>query len=339
MGRFDWVTKVARLVLIITLILIAIAMALTASLGVGNYMQTGQRAALLSFGVGVIAELIVAGCAVICYGLVVMLVAAGQAADVAAARIGRVESLMDDMAKSSRKLVDLDCLSDQARSIIYRDREIEAVREAVQDDLMRQDYTAAEDLIASVATRPGLAAEAAKLRDEVIASRKATLDEKIELNIARIMECVDHHDWARAIRESQRMIEAFPDSQKVKALPTRIENARTTHKRTLLEAYGAAVGKNDIDRSIELLRELDRYLTPQEAAALEESARGVFRAKLHSLGVQFAIKVNDSLWAEAVAVGEEIMRDFPNTRMAQEVRQKTDMLKARAAAKRQSTQQ
>ena len=85
----------------------------------------------------------------------------------------------------------------------------------------------------------------------------------------------------------------------------------------MLQSYGEAVRKKDVDRSIELLHELDIYLTPQEAAALQESARGVFRAKLHQMGVQFAICVTDERWSEAIRAGEDIVREFPNPRMAQ----------------------
>jgi outer membrane protein assembly factor BamD (BamD/ComL family) len=63
---------------------------------------------------------------------------------------------------------------------------------------------------------------------------------------------------------------------------------------------------------------------------MEESARGVFRAKLHNLGVQFAICVTDQRWAEAIEVGEQIISEYPNTRMASEVRSKMDQLRARA---------
>jgi hypothetical protein len=102
-----------------------------------------------------------------------------------------------------------------------------------------------------------------------------------------------------------------------------------------LKQYDEAVKRNDVDYSIQLLKELDMYLPPQEAAALEESARGVFRAKLHNLGVQFAINVTDKQWAKAVATGEEIMMEFPNTRMAQEVREKMDLLRSRSTKKAQ----
>ena len=116
-----------------------------------------------------------------------------------------------------------------------------------------------------------------------------------------------------------------------KAAQQQLQQAQAKHKGELLQAYGEAVRKKDVDRSIELLKRLDQYLTPQEAAALEESARGVFRAKLHNLGVQFAICVTDQRWDEAIASGEEIIREYPNSRMCHEVRQKMPQLQTRAA--------
>ena len=63
----------------------------------------------------------------------------------------------------------------------------------------------------------------------------------------------------------------------------------------------------------------------------------MFRAKLHQLGVQFAIRVTEENWPEAITVGETIIAEFPNTRMAQEVREKVDMLRARAEAQTAAT--
>ena len=250
-----------------------------------------------------------------------------------ATRIERLESLLEDMARSARKQADLAALSDQSKSLLFRDREIDAFREAIHENLMRQDYASAQALIEIIATRLGYPEEAARLRAEVEASRKTTAQEKIDQAIGRIETIIELNDWSRALRMSQRLSRAFPNDTRVAALPERIEAARVRHKRDLLEAYGEAVRKNDVDRGIELLKELDMYLPPQEAAALQDSARGVFRAKLHMLGVQFAIRVTEGQWSEAVTVGEEIVREFPNTRMAQEVRLKMDSLRARVAAK------
>ena len=74
------------------------------------------------------------------------------------------------------------------------------------------------------------------------------------------------------------------------------------------------------------------FLTPQEGAALAESARGVFKARLHNLGVQFAIRITDKNWVEALAVGQDIISEYPNSRMAEEVRDRMDLLRQRAGA-------
>ena len=69
------------------------------------------------------------------------------------------------------------------------------------------------------------------------------------------------------------------------------------------------------------------YLTPNEGLALQEAARDVFRNKLHSLGVQFSLAVSEKQWAKALETGQQIIHDFPNSRMAEEIREKVDVLR------------
>ncbi|MCK4959755.1 MAG: hypothetical protein KAT00_10140, partial [Planctomycetes bacterium] len=59
-------------------------------------------------------------------------------------------------------------------------------------------------------------------------------------------------------------------------------------------------------------------------------ASGVFRNKLHNLGVQFALAVTERQWSKALQAAEQITSDFPNTRMAHEIRGKLDILQERA---------
>jgi hypothetical protein len=80
-----------------------------------------------------------------------------------------------------------------------------------------------------------------------------------------------------------------------------------------------------------MLRELDNYLTPEEAEPLRELARGVIGKARENLGVRFKLSVQDRRWREAAEVGEQIIRDFPNTRMAAEVREVIDGVRARAS--------
>jgi chorismate mutase len=330
-GRFEWVARIARVVFVGTAALLAIALVATASMAFLSLFSPSNGSAALLWVLLLVVELVAMMWAVVLYAAVRMMVSNEFAAAGASARIQRVETILEDTTRSIRELADLAPLSDQAKSLLFRDRELEALREAIHEDLIRQDYRTAEALVETIQRRLGYADEAARLRKEIDRSRSATLEEKLELAVGRIGELCANHKWAQAMRESQRVLRLFPDNPKVTALPDHIKKARNDHKRELLQAYGEAVRVNDVDHGIELLQELDTYLTPQEAAALEESARGVFKARLHNLGVQFSICVTDQRWADAIAAGESIIKEFPNSRFAQEVREKMDLLRGRAA--------
>ena len=84
------------------------------------------------------------------------------------------------------------------------------------------------------------------------------------------------------------------------------------------------------DESLEILKELDLYLTPNEGFAFREAAKDVFRTKLHNLGVQFSLAVSSRQWDDALETGEQIIRNFPNSKMALEIRSKMDILKEKA---------
>lgn len=331
-GRFEWVARLARVVFAGTLALLAVALVVTVAMTVRAILDTADGANPVPWMLLGVAELVVMMWTFVLYGLVRLIVANEFAATGATAKISRVETLLNGTAKSIKELAELAPLSDQAKSLLFRDRELEALREAIHEGLMRQDYRTAEALVKTIETRLGYADEAIRLREELDASRSATLDEKIDQAVGRIDKLCTKHEWVRAVRESQRILRLFPDNPKVAALPDHIKQARTEHKRELLQGYGEAVRRNDVDQGVDLLRQLDMYLTPQEAAALEESARGVFKARLHNLGVQFAICVTDQRWNDAIAAGEAIIREFPNSRFAQEVREKMDLLQSRAAA-------
>ncbi len=333
--QFQWITNLARIALIVTQSVLGLAIAVTVAMTILKALKISDGPpweALAPWVLMILVEIAAVVWTFVLHGLVSLFVAVEYSARNSANRLSRLETLAADQSESSRKLVDLGSLSDQAKSLVYRDRELEAVRETIHEDLIKQDYGTAAVLIDAVETRFGYPDEAQRMREELEASRKATLEEKIDAAVARIQQIIDRRDWSRATRETRRILRLFPDNPKIASLPERIQQARTEHKRELLERYGEAVKKNDIDTSIKLLKELDLYLSPQEVAALglEESVRGVFKERLHQLGVQFAIRVTDQQWDEAIAAGEEIIREFPNSRMSQEVREKMGVLKAKA---------
>ncbi len=330
-GRFGWLMKASKVAMVLGIVLSALLVVLgVAGIVKAAGTHSGGAQVLGMAVVTIVIGLLGAALSAVGYGVVAALVENEAGIQSAAEYIRRLESVAEETHRDIHKLTDLSQLSDQAKSLIFRERELEAFRETIHADLMSQDYQSAESLVASIEERFGYADEAARLRKEIQDSRDGSLDEKIDAAIARIDSILARHDWTQAAREARRIVSLFPDNEKVADLPERIARARNDRKRELLQEYGEAVRKNDIDGSIATLRELDLYLTPQEAAAMQESARGVLRAKLHNLGVQFAICVTDQRWTEAIEVGEQIISEYPNSRMASEVRSKMDQLRSRA---------
>ncbi len=86
-----------------------------------------------------------------------------------------------------------------------------------------------------------------------------------------------------------------------------------------------------MDGSITILKKMDLYLSTAEADAMQETVRSVFKEKINQLRTQFSLAVQDHHWAEAIKIGDTIMRDFPNSKIAEEVRGSMDGLRKRAA--------
>ena len=238
-----------------------------------------------------------------------------------------IEDTLHIHQESFRKLETLSKLSDQAKSLIYHERELEALRETIHAMLLKQNYQSANELVKRMEQKLGMHEEAARIKSEIETNKQKTVEEKIDGAVSRIQAILDRQDWSQAKREAKRLTALFPNSPKVASLPMRIQNSWNEYKKVLLKNYSEAVAINDVERSIELLKELDKYLTPQEGSALAESARDVFKKKLHNLGVQFAISITDQAWTQAIATGENIILEFPNSRMAREVKAKMSLLK------------
>jgi hypothetical protein len=330
-ANLGWVGKLALAMTIATTVVLLLRaivwLYVSSSRQLADWEMMKQSLAAMNL----LLPLLLAGWLLVAYGVVLIVAQNLRAVEDSSELLTRIEAHVRSHASRLDRLHETCSLSDETRSFVYRDREVEALREAIRGDLIRRDYDAALALIEQIEKRPGLARDAQKLREDVEQSRQATAEEQVDAAFRQVQEMVNRRDWTAAFREAKRMQAAFPESPKIQNLPRAIETARTRRKRSLLQEYGEAVRRNDVERGVQLLKELDLYLTPDEAAALQESARGVFRAKLHNLGVKFAICVTDENWAEAVATGEEIIREFPNTRMAREVQQKMESLRSKVS--------
>ncbi len=243
--------------------------------------------------------------------------------------IATLEKAVELLQKNSSMLEQIDQwvrLSDAAKAVLSRQADEQSLRQAVADRLRQKDFDGAEKMLAQAADRSELAEVAAQLRAELEVHRQAGDQQRIAAAVEEIDGLLDGYQWARASEQIERLISAYPDVEQVKALRRKLQDRKQQRKKVLLAAWDDAVKRGAIDRSLEILKELDQYLTPSEALALQDSAKDVFKAKLHNLGVQFSLAVSAKKWSRAVEIGREIIRDFPNSTMADEIRRHIETL-------------
>ena len=252
-----------------------------------------------------------------------------------ARQLGEMRDLHETLIRQSSHLAQIaenTRISDAAKSLARRDQELDALRTVIREDLRGQRWEAALTLIDEVERRFGYKQEADSMREELDDARR----EAIQAKLSQAVEMIERHfatyEWDRAQKEIDRLAHALPNDAKVLRLQDRMKMLRAQHKLDLKTAWDEAVRRSDTDHAIDVLRELDQYMTPEEAQQLQASARDVFKEKLLQLGVQFRFAVNERRWQDALTIGLELVRDFPNARMANEVREALDTLRERARA-------
>ena len=218
-------------------------------------------------------------------------------------------------------------LSEAAKAIILRDEDQQSLREAVLDKITQQEFETADEIIEAIAHRTGYKELAEQLRVEMAKHHGGTDQERMKQAVAAVEKLFENHEWDKASAQIENLIKANPNSEEAKTLRIKLIDKKEERKKILLNAWDDAVKRRATDRSLEILKELDLYLAPEEAVELREAASDVFKDKLHNLGIQFSLAVSGEQWDKAIQVGQKIIRDFPNSRMSEEIREKMDVLK------------
>src|SRR5690606_31279697 len=91
-----------------------------------------------------------------------------------------------------------------------------------------------------------------------------------------------------------------------------------------------AAERDRIDEALSLMKELDRYLSREEGEQFAPLAQRVITRHRERLSGEFRQAVQERRWADASRTGEVIIRDYPNTKMADEVRSMIDLIRTRA---------
>ncbi len=247
----------------------------------------------------------------------------GETLDNSVEMLSRQNNLLLQISQASR-------LSDTAKEIVFRDSEQMELGEAALTKLHQHDFEAANSMIEAMREHPKYQEVAERLKRMSEKYRTATEEGRVNQIIAHIENLCDKKLWEPAAAQIENLIHMFPYSEKAKMMRAKLQERKDFQKRKLLADWDLAVREKNTDRSLEILKELDLYLTPAEALALQESASTVFKTKLHNMGVEFSVAVTEQNWKKALETGRRIIQNFPNSRMAAEIRGKLDILLERA---------
>lgn len=242
-------------------------------------------------------------------------------------KLKEVANALDNIRAGLSQINESTRVSETAKAIAFREADRQSLRQAVFEKLQQQDFNAAKNIIGEIAKRPEYKDLAEELNDQLEKYRIATVQERINQSITYIDELLENYQWVQASVQIEGLIATYPDSPKSKAMRQKLLDKKQGRKKELLVEWDDAVQGKDTDRSLEILKELDLYLTPNEGSALREAASDVFRTKLHSLGMQFSTAVIERQWDEALDIGQQIINDFPNSKMAEEIQAKLDVLR------------
>lgn len=244
-------------------------------------------------------------------------------------RLAPVLDRFDRITAQLKVMTEQQLISDRAKQIAFRQKDRDAFRRAIEEDLAQQEYDAAVALVGEMEREFGRRGEIERLKADVIGRRDEAVRRQLDGALAVVERHVEAEQWHAAFKEAERLKGVFPDQVRIETLASDIEARRQNVKQTLLARWAEHVKAHEIDQAIVVLRKLDNYLTPVEAGALEEDARMIFREKLARLRTEFTAAVQAHNWREAKRLADVVINEYPNTQMAREVRDMMPTLEER----------
>lgn len=246
--------------------------------------------------------------------------------------LDRIRTQIRSLGETMTSLNETIILSDDARRVLNRRKERELLCKAIEEDIKHEDWDASMVLVRELAERFGYRVEAEQFRARIDSARAQTHDRAVHEAIRGLDDLISDHQWERALNEAARISRVFHEAPQVDGLRHRVISARDRYKENIERRFLQAAKEDEIDIAMELLREMDHLLSEHEAEQFREVARGVIGKARENLGAQFKIAVHDRAWPDAKLVGERIIEEFPNSRMASEVRSMIDEIRDRAGA-------
>ena len=221
-------------------------------------------------------------------------------------------------------------MSENAKRVLFRDRELSVLRNTVQEDIERGEFHSALVVCDQMATVFGAVEESEVLRTKVQTIIHNFHDARICEEVEKLENMLADRKWVEAYQDAARLRRLFPESPQLHGLEQRISDVRIHYRHDLEARFLEAASCENVEQAMKLLRELDGYLTPDEARKFRDTATDVITKYRDTLGARFKMAVSDRRWEEAIEFGEVITQQFPNTKMAEEVQTMLETIRVRA---------
>ena len=220
-------------------------------------------------------------------------------------------------------------LSDGAKRLLYRDRELDLLRMILEQDIAGGDHDAALRLVEELGSEFGRLEEAERHRSRIDSIRMAEVEQRITEAKQTIRRHLASGDWNAATGAADRLHRLLPDAPGLDGLVNQIASARLRHAIEVETRMRDAHAEGRIEEAMTLLRDLDRHLVGDESSRAVDVAQSIILAHRDLVGRRFRDAVGEKRWHDAVQLGESITRDYPNTRMAEEVGEMLPVLRQR----------
>lgn len=223
-----------------------------------------------------------------------------------------------DLASRLARIDEHVMLSDSAKRLLYRDRELDLVRMVLERDIAAGDHDAALRLVDELGNEFGRLEEAEDHRSRIASLREAEVRDRITAGMAIIRRHLANGDWGGATAEADRLHRLLPDATGLDGLANQIASARIRHAAEIETRMRDAHAEGRIDEAMRMLKDLDRHLEGDESSRVVDVAQAIIVAHRDLVGRRFRDAVSEKRWSDAIDLGESIVRDYPNARMAEE---------------------
>ncbi len=227
-------------------------------------------------------------------------------------------------------------LSDRARGVLSRGQERMLLVQAAEEDLASGRFASANVLLRQLQLL-GADEEAAQLGQRVRAAQLGAVlgaggqaSGQTSASVIAPQPAFDRGDADARLAPAATAASLGANAQ-ASASAASVGAAQSQLKAGLEQAFHAAAREGRTDDAMMVLAQLDSLITPEEAVPLREIARDVIAKTRDGMGEKFRVAIQDKRWKDALALGEQIARQFPNSRMASEVGGMMDALRTRAA--------